>query len=103
MSGGAGLFERTREGLRRAVRGVTQAARAAWGGGFDPALPEADRDRLERRIAECLAGRGGEVSARQRAAELAAIYGGLGAEGRERFFDLLARRFGPDRAAIDAA
>ncbi len=52
---------------------------------------------------ECLEGRGGEVSARARAAELGRLYLSLSAEGRKRFLGLLATEFDIDRAAVAEA
>src|SRR5215831_742226 len=49
----------------------------------------------------CLDGRGGEVSARARAADLGRTYLALDAAGRERFLRLLAGEFDVDRQAID--
>ena len=39
-----------------------------------PDLPDDDRDRLRQAMAECLEGRGGEVSTRARAADLGHAY-----------------------------
>ena len=50
---------------------------------------------------ECLAGTGGEASARQRVASLAALYRVLNDEGRKSFLRLLAEEFGPDEAAVN--
>ena len=49
----------------------------------------------------CLDGRGGEVTARARAADLGRTYLSLDAEGRERFLQLLAGEFDVDRQEID--
>ncbi|EWY42106.1 malonyl-CoA decarboxylase [Skermanella stibiiresistens SB22] len=51
----------------------------------------------------CLAGRGGEVSARARAAELGRTYLGLDSTGRRNFLTVLARDFDVDRAVVDKA
>jgi malonyl-CoA decarboxylase len=58
-----------------------------------PDLPEDDRERLRRQMRECLHGRGGEVSARARAAALGEAYLALDANGRERFLHMLAQDF----------
>ncbi len=63
-----------------------------------PDLPEADWPRLRNKIDACLEGRGGEVSARARAAELGETYLVLSAQGRRNFLDLLAREY---RGVID--
>ncbi|MDJ0950556.1 MAG: malonyl-CoA decarboxylase [Alphaproteobacteria bacterium] len=52
---------------------------------------------------QCLDGRGGEVSARARAASLGRIYLELNPEGRERFLRILAVDFAVDETKVDAA
>ena len=65
-----------------------------------PDLPERDLERVRKQIESCLAGRGGEVSARRRAAELGHSYGLLSEAGRERFLRLLASDYGIDQGAV---
>jgi malonyl-CoA decarboxylase len=50
----------------------------------------------------CLDGRGGEVTARARAAALGRAYLALNPAGRERFLRLLGEEFATDRGAVDA-
>jgi malonyl-CoA decarboxylase len=98
------LFGRTVAQLRDVWRDLSLRAWPGGGGnGFRPQLPDDDAARLRRRIAECVASRGGEVSARARAAEIGRAYVSLAPEGRRRFLSILARDFAPDRAAVDAA
>ncbi len=52
---------------------------------------------------DCLAGTGGEASARQRVATLAGLYRGLNDDGRKAFLGLLADEFGPDELAVNRA
>jgi malonyl-CoA decarboxylase len=52
---------------------------------------------------ECLDGKGGEVSARNRVATLASLYRGLNDEGRKSYLGLLAEEFGPDQATVNRA
>ena len=53
---------------------------------------------------DTLAGTGGEASARQRVATLAALYRGLNDDGpAESFLGLLAEEFGPDELAVNGA
>ncbi len=52
---------------------------------------------------DCLDARGGEVSARARAAALGQTYLALSAAGRERFLQLLANEFDIDHARSRAA
>ncbi|CAA7625762.1 malonyl-CoA decarboxylase [Magnetospirillum sp. UT-4] len=70
---------------------------------FAPDLPDDDLERLAEQMRACLEVRGGEVSARARAAELGRAYLALSADGRRRFLSLMVHRFGPDRTAVDAA
>ncbi|MCR9221764.1 MAG: malonyl-CoA decarboxylase family protein [Alphaproteobacteria bacterium] len=95
-----GLLLRTWESVRTAWRELSGAEAPARARADLGAREQTD---LKRRIAACLTARGGEVSARQRAAGLGQIYLDLGREGRKRFLTLLAEEFGPDRAAVNAA
>src|SRR5947209_20516186 len=61
-------------------------------------LSDSDADRLRRQMQDCLEARGGEVSARSRAAALGQTYLALSAEGRGRFLRLLADEFDIDRS-----
>jgi malonyl-CoA decarboxylase len=104
------LVDRTLTNLRNAWRDMTDSARVALTGAVRPDLPPEDGERIERQIAACLAGRGGEVSARARAADLGRTYISLDATGRKRFLALLARHGIADdaldtaaRALLDAA
>ncbi len=84
--------------LRNAWRGIAHVSR--YGRALRADLPDADREALRRQMRECLEGRGGEVSARGRAAALGEAYLNLSETGRERFLRLLAEDFGVDRAAL---
>ncbi len=66
-------------------------------------LPTEDADQLRERMRACLDGRGGEVAARARAAQLGQTYLTLNTEGRLRFLTMLATEFDSEEAAIDAA
>ncbi|HMX16590.1 MAG TPA: malonyl-CoA decarboxylase [Rhodocyclaceae bacterium] len=68
-----------------------------------PALSAKVRDRLRAQLRECVEGRGGEVSARQRAAGLARTYQGLSEAGRRDFLRLIALEFGPEPARVAKA
>lgn len=96
--------------LRQALRNL----RARWqniaGTEYDasqastrPDLPEDDLERLRKQMRECLQARGGEVSARARAAALGQAYLALDAKGRERFLRLLADDFDVVEAELEAA
>src|SRR3546814_18282296 len=58
---------------------------------------------LFRSTRHCLEARGGEFSARMRAAALARIYLEQGAEGRNRFLTVISREFAVSGEAVDAA
>ena len=66
-------------------------------------LPENDLPRVRERIDACIAGRGGEVSARARAAEIGEAYSVLSATGRRRFLELLAKEYDVDNEEVEKA
>ena len=88
------------KGLWRDIAGSDGAGKVP---ALAPALPGSDLERLRAQMEACLSAKGGEVSARARAAALGRAYLSLSAEGRVRFLQLLATGFGPDRAKVDAA
>ncbi len=95
-------FSLSWEPLRRAWSGII-------GSGDDSALPRValdlpptDATRVQALMAECLAARGGEVSARQRAAILGELYLTLNATGRMNFLKILAEAFCVDRERVEA-
>ncbi len=67
----------------------------------DPSLPDGDLQKLRQRINICLKRRGGEVSARTRAAELGEAYLILNSDGRKRFLELLAREYDVDNKVVE--
>jgi malonyl-CoA decarboxylase len=70
---------------------------------YRPDLPERDQERIRQQMLNCLEGKGGEVSARSRAAALGRIYLALEITGKERFLKLLAREFNVDHDTVDFA
>jgi malonyl-CoA decarboxylase len=98
-----GVLDRTLGNLRAAWRDIAESARVYIGSGPRPDLPDNDADRLRAQMRACLEGKGGQVSARARAAELGRTYLALSTMGRERFLRLLAEEFDVDRAAVDEA
>src|ERR1700722_15741907 len=66
-------------------------------------LSDGEADHLRRQMQDCLEARGGEVSARARAAGLGQTYIALPPEGRARFLNLLANEFDIDRVALASA
>jgi malonyl-CoA decarboxylase len=91
------FFDRLR-GVWRDLSGQLGIAR-----GLAPELPPGDAEILRGQMRDCLNARGGEVSARARAAVLGRSYLALNAEGRLRFLRILASEFGTDPARVDAA
>ena len=96
-----GVFDRTLANLRGAWREIALSARGVLSGAPRPDLPEDDIARLRQQMLSCLDGRGGEVTARARAAELGRTYLSLNQGGRERFLRLLASEFDTDHDAVD--
>ncbi len=66
-------------------------------------LPSSDAKRVRRLMDDCLAARGGEVSARQRAAVLGELYLTLNEVGRKNFLLTLAEHFTVDREQAKTA
>ena len=98
---------RERGFLRRAVGGIAVSWQALLRRGdplaaVQPELPARDLARVRQTMIACLAARGGEVSARARAAALGRAYLSLNAEGKRRFLETLAE-FDADRSAIAGA
>jgi len=95
--------------LERGLRGLIGAWRGIAGGGEtlplsrEGVLGPKDVDRLHGLFAECLEARGGEVSARARAAALGRLYLGLNDDGKRAFLQVLANGFAADDAALDKA
>jgi len=79
------FFDRTWRHLRRAWHEVAGSTFGARGTQLDPDLPQEDLGRLRQQMQACLDGRGGEVSARARAAGLGRAYLSLNPDGRQRF------------------
>lgn len=97
-----GVYDFTRNNLRtlrarwRDLAGASRNAAPAL-------LTDDGAERLREQMQECLDARGGEVSARARAAGLGQTYLALSVAGRERFLQLLANEFDIDHAAVGAA
>ena len=103
-TGLARFTSRAVEGLLGAWRDVRDSARTAMGGKtVRPDLPEADMAFLRQQMNACLEPKGGEVTARANTVELGALYLQLNAEGRVKFFALLADDYGLDEAAVNKA
>ena len=94
------LWERTLRRIRQIWPLGEQAARKNL---VAPSLPDSDLPGLRKRIDACLEGRGGDVSARTRAALLGETYLTLDPGGRKRFFELLAREYDVDDERVEKA
>jgi len=71
---------------------------------LNPDLPEEDARKIRQGMDACLDARGGEVSARARAATLGRAYLSLNDTGRSRFLEILARDYATDHDRVrDAA
>jgi len=97
------LIDRALRNVRVGWRDIARATPILRAGATRPDLPEGDADDIRRQMSECLEGRGGEVSARARAAALGETYLGLNRTGRKRFLKILAHDFDADNAAVEAA
>ncbi|GHD47798.1 malonyl-CoA decarboxylase [Thalassobaculum fulvum] len=97
------LLDRTLRNLRSAWTEFSDSTRYYLSGAPRPDLPGDDLAKIRQQMLDCLEAKGGEVSARARAAELGRSYLALNATGRHRFLALLAEQFGPDREEVSAA
>ena len=98
-----GFLDRTLRNLKRAWQGIAGSDYDATAASSRPDLPEDDLDRLRQQMRHCLETRGGEVSARARAAALGHVYLALDPGGRERFLRVLAHDFDVESGPVDAA
>ncbi|HOW74774.1 MAG TPA: malonyl-CoA decarboxylase [Candidatus Competibacteraceae bacterium] len=99
----ANLLDRTMHNLREAWRDMADWREGLFSAAPSPHLPDKDAEALKIQMRDCLEARGGEVSARARAASLGRIYLSLNAQGRQRFLQILASEFDIDRKAVDQA
>ena len=97
------LLDRTFGHLRAAWRDIAASARGAVGAAPRPHLPREDAERLKAQMIACLEARGGEVSARARAAALGRTYLALDQVGRRNFLLMMARDFDVERETVDKA
>ena len=95
------LVERTLSNLATAWRDIAQSAARTVGLSKVPASTQSAS--LTRLMRDCLEARGGEVSARMRAAALGRVYLEMDAEGRAGFLTVLAHEFAvPSEAVAEA-
>ncbi|MGE5145985.1 MAG: malonyl-CoA decarboxylase domain-containing protein, partial [Candidatus Eiseniibacteriota bacterium] len=95
------LLERTIRNLRRAWRDIAAPALGGGAGAPHPDLSAGDMAALRRQMRACLEAKGGEVSARARAAALGRTYLDLSPLGRKRFLTMLAGEFDADKTTVD--
>ncbi len=95
------LVERTLTNLATAWRDIAQSAARTVGLSKAPASTKPES--LKRLMQDCLEARGGEVSARMRAAALGRIYLEQDAEGRKGFLTVLAHEFAVSSEAVEEA
>lgn len=97
------LLNRTVQNLRDAWHDLADRTSGIFSATPNPDLTDKDVDPLKTQMQDCLEGKGGEVSARSRAANLGRTYLSLNAKGRKRFLEILARDFDVDRKDVDRA
>ncbi|MBT3359473.1 MAG: malonyl-CoA decarboxylase [Rhodospirillales bacterium] len=98
-----GFLDRTLRNVRNAWQNIAGSQYDAEAASMRPHLPDDDVRRLREQMRACLETRGGEVSARARAAALGRAYLNLDETGRQRFLRVLAEDFDVDKASVDGA
>ena len=101
MTVSSGFWDRAIRNLRGAWEKIAAAEDDFDAASLSPDLSDTDRERLIEQMRACLETRGGEVSARRRAAALGHAYLTLNDTGRRRFIGILVAEFDTDHAAID--
>ncbi len=96
------LLNRTVQNFREAWRDMAGRT-GVFSSSPSPHLPDKDLELLRAQMRDCLEARGGEVSARGRAANLGRTYLSLDEEGRIRFLKVLAQDFDVDRDQVNRA
>ncbi len=99
----SGFLDRTLKNLKEGWQHIAGSSYDSTAASDRPDLPDADLGRIRKQMRECLDAKGGEVSARARAAALGHVYLALDQLGKERFLRLLATDFGLSRGSIDKA
>ena len=97
------FLERTLYNLKSGWQNIAGASYDASVASYRPDLPDIDQKRIQQQMLICLEGKGGEVSARSRAAALGHVYLALNGLGKERFLKLLAKEFNIDHEIVDFA
>ena len=89
----ATFLDRTLAHFRRVLKVTRRAGAVPLGESLSPDLTDDDLATIRAHIDACLEGRGGEVTARNRAAELGEIYLTLSPAGRQRFLSVRANDY----------
>ena len=98
-----GFWDRALRNLRGAWEKIAAAEDNFSAASLSPDLSDHDREQLIEQMQACLEARGGEVSARSRAAALGHAYLALNETGRKRFLTVMADEFDVDNAQVDEA
>ena len=98
-----GFLDRTLRNLHHVWQNIAGSQYDAEAASMRPHLPDEDVRRLREQMRACLDARGGEVSARARAAALGRAYLNLDEIGRQRFLRVLAEDFDVDEEGVNAA
>lgn len=97
------LIDRTLANLRRGWQSIAGSSYDEEAASTRPNLPDEDAGHILEQMQECLENKGGEVSARTKAAALGRVYLALDKSGREKFLRLMGKNFGTDPKAVDKA
>ncbi len=97
------FLDKTLNNLKNGWQAIAGASYDASVASDRPGLPDSDQERIHKQMLDCLESKGGEVSARARAAALGHVYLALDSTGRARFLNLLATKFDIDPSLVDAA
>lgn len=99
----SGFFKQAIRSLRARWQTIAGSEYDVDAANLRPDLPGEDIDRLRKQMQACLEARGGEVSARARAAALGHAYLALDETGRRRFLRVLAEDFDLSAEAVEAS
>jgi malonyl-CoA decarboxylase len=97
------FFDRTVQNLREVWREMADRTSGIFSALPSPGLADKDVEPLKAQLRDCLEARGGEVSARSRAANLGRTFLYLNEQGHRRFLQILANEFDVNRAVMDRA
>ena len=103
MDKGSSFWNRALRNARSAWDKIATENNGAPSISSTPGLNDDDRIEVIKHMQACLDRRGGEVSARKRAAALGRVYLSLNKTGRKRFLTLLTEEFGTDHDKVDQA